>query len=190
MQLAPFEQDEPGTWHAVVWRLMERACQDNTSSLRYPVVSTVSEEGPQGRVVLLRAADPHQYQLTLFTDARSPKVAQLRTDARMAWTFWDDRLRLQIRAQSKTAVHQHNERAAAVRTQIPPSAWRDYTTRTAPGDACTLIEHDPSLFEQNFCVIDARVFMLDILALRSSSAGGHKRLQLDYSTGQQQWLVP
>ncbi|MGL4573504.1 MAG: pyridoxamine 5'-phosphate oxidase family protein [Burkholderiaceae bacterium] len=190
MQLEPFEKDEPETWNAVAWRLLARACQDSTSSLRHPVVSTHGALGPQARVVLLRAVDPQRRILTLYTDARSPKVADLNADPRMAWTFWDERLRLQLRVRSTATVHHNDARAAAVRTQVPEHAWRDYTSLAAPGESVAQQEHDPALFTKNFCVIDAQVLAMDILALRASRAGGHKRLHIDYASGHQDWVVP
>jgi hypothetical protein len=185
-----FENDDPQTWNAVVWRLLARAAQDNTSALRHAVIASSGLHGAQARVVLLREAVSATRTLTLFTDARSSKVGELRNDPRMAWTFWDERLKLQVRAQSMASVHQGDERANIVSRQVPQHAWRDYTSIVAPGQRSVDPAHDAALFTANFCVIDAHVKTLDILALRSSKAGGHKRLHIDYVAGEQAWLVP
>jgi pyridoxine/pyridoxamine 5'-phosphate oxidase len=191
MYLELFEKDDPETWHAVVWRLLKRACEDSTSALRHPILATQSTHGPQARVVLLRSADPNAHTLTLFTDARSPKAGELHADPRAAWTFWDPRLKLQIRARSVATLHQNDARAEQVRAQVPQNAWRDYTSLLAPSAEAQAAQHDPALFTQNFCVIDTQVQSLDILALRSTSAGGHKRLRIDYADRRQAaWLVP
>jgi pyridoxamine 5'-phosphate oxidase len=191
MTLELFEKDDPETWHAVVWRLLVRACQDNTSALRHAVLATQSGSGPQARVVLLRAADPHQHQLTLYTDARSPKTQEMRADPRVAWTFWEPRLKLQVRARCLATVHHNDPRAEHVRKDVPQSAWRDYTSLVAPSAEHEKTAYDPALFAQNFCVIDTHVKSMDILALRATAAGGHKRLRIDYADQRQAaWLVP
>jgi pyridoxamine 5'-phosphate oxidase len=186
----PFERDDPDTWHAVVWRLLMRACQDNTSALRHATVATHSEHGPEVRIMLLRQVDSQARSLTLFTDARSAKVTQLRHDARLALMFWAPHLHLQIRMRGTACLHQGNARAAAVHANIPEHAWRDYTSLVAPGTPAEQVTYAPGLLAQNFCLIDASVSAMDILALRHEHAGGHKRLHLNYINSQRSWLVP
>ncbi len=186
-ETAQFESEDPLVWDAVVWRLLERSLSATRSPLRLPVIATAGADGPAGRVVVLRAVDPALRTLTLFTDARSPKVVALQEDKRLAWTFWDAQLALQMRANSTAAIHVGDARALQFAAQVPEHARADYISLTAPGSAKTGNARDLALFEQHFCVIDATVHSLDVLALRRD---GHKRLHLDYAVDRHAWLVP
>jgi pyridoxamine 5'-phosphate oxidase len=186
-ETAQFESENPLVWDAVVWRLLQRSLSAMHSPLRLPVIASAGADGPAARVVVLRAVDPALRTLTLFTDVRSPKVAALRQDNRLAWTFWDAQLALQVRANSTAAIHVSDERALQFAAQVPEHARADYISLTAPGSAKTSGARDLALFEQHFCVIDTTVHSLDVLALRRD---GHKRLHLDYAVNQHAWLVP
>jgi pyridoxamine 5'-phosphate oxidase len=187
---AALRADDAHTWNAVIWRLLERSIKDSASPLRLPVISTSGTDGPQGRLVVLREVNVAQRTLTLFTDLRSPKVAALRAEPRLAWTFWDMRYKLQIRAHTLATLHVRDERTHTLAMHVPEHARRDYTALTAPGEVLDVHDFDPERFEQHFCVIDATVQHLDVLALRSRDHGGHKRLRIDYQTQQHFWLVP
>jgi pyridoxamine 5'-phosphate oxidase len=186
-ETAQFESEDPLVWDAVVWRLLERSLTATRSPLRLPVIATAGAQGPSGRVVVLRSVEAASRMLTLFTDARSPKVAALLQDPRLAWTFWDAQLALQIRASSVASVHVGDARALLLAEQVPEHARSDYVSLMAPGSSKTTDARDLALFEQHFCAIDATVHSLDVLALRRD---GHKRLHLDYAVDRHAWLVP
>jgi len=63
--------------------LLEQAIDDPTSTVRTPVLISVSADGlAQGRTVVLRVFNRQQRQLQIYTNVRSAKVAQLRAQPR------------------------------------------------------------------------------------------------------------
>ena len=67
---------------------------------RTPSLATVSPEGlPDARSVVLREVDPDQERLIFFTDARSPKVGQLKAQPRAMLVMWSAELGWQLRIQ-------------------------------------------------------------------------------------------
>jgi len=57
------------------------------TSFHLPTVSTMSDLGPTGRVVVLRRAEPETGVLVFQTDIRADKVKELKADARIGFTL-------------------------------------------------------------------------------------------------------
>ena len=61
------------------WASVGRGVQDRRSAFHTPVLATQSPDGPQARVLVLRAADAQARILTFHTDTRSAKLSELPT---------------------------------------------------------------------------------------------------------------
>mgnify|MGYP006196394707 CR=1 FL=1 len=81
-----------------IWKELGRASQDRHHEWRTPVLASADPDGlPDARTVVLRQVDALAGQLTFYTDSRSPKVAQLQTQAAAMLVFWSARLSWQLR---------------------------------------------------------------------------------------------
>ena len=56
------------------WQMIGRGVQDRRSAFHTPVLATQSADGPQARVLVLRAFDLATRALTFHTDTRSAKL--------------------------------------------------------------------------------------------------------------------
>ncbi len=78
-----------GALHAAFGRLAEGA-RDGRSPFRTPALATLGRDGaPQLRTVVLRGFDPAARSLSIHTDRRSAKVAELAADPRAALHVYD-----------------------------------------------------------------------------------------------------
>lgn len=175
---------------ARLWSELVRAGHDRHHGWRLPVLATVDPHGaPQARTVVLRAAHAASGELVCYTDRRSPKVAQLRADARGVLVFWCARLSWQLRAQVRLTVEEEGPRvqAAWARVAGQPGA-RDYLAPLPPGTALPppgpASEPDAP---HHLAVLSAHVEALDWLEL--DRRHGPRRAAVD-AQGCARWLMP
>lgn len=183
----PFQPQPPDQLVARVWKELTRACKDRHHHWRTPVLASMGSDGSaQARTVVLRQADAAASMLYAYTDARSPKCAELHQDHRAQLVFWSERLRWQLRVTVHARVETEGERVqqawAAMRQS--PSA-RDYLSDQAPG--ALLMPHvgqgghianDQS--QHHLAVLCFQVQCMDWLALGRE---GHQRAHIDIDGG-------
>lgn len=162
------------------WQRISRATQDRKCAFHAPVVSTLSADGPQARVLILRAFDAQTPSMTFHTDTRSAKVPALAQDPRVAITFYDAARKLQLRASGVATLHSNNPLAGERWQGSSASSLRCYLGDT-PGEASNqpttgLPQHlqgtvpsraDLTAGQQNFTVLQVRLHSLDWLYLHS-----------------------
>jgi pyridoxamine 5'-phosphate oxidase len=162
------------------WQMVGRGVQDRRSAFHTPVLATHSAEGPQARVLVLRAADVAARILTFHTDTRSAKLPELAVDNRAALTFYDAARKVQLRFNGVVSVHANDalshQRWAASR----PSSLRCYLG-AQPGAASAEptsglpvhVEgrepelHELEIAEQNFAVLQIAVQRMEWLHLHT-----------------------
>lgn len=179
-----------------IWRNLQRATQDRNHEWRTPVLATVDVQGsPQARTVVLRHADSKLGVLQIYTDSRSPKVAELRATPAAFVVFWSKRLSWQLRVQALASVQQDGPDVDAVWGRVSQSAAAgDYLSVRAPGDI--LLSEGPqtrsdaaSEVEQKqahqLAIITLQVQTMDWLELART---GHRRAVI--SADAWQWRVP
>jgi len=170
-----------------VWSRLERGMADPQSALQSAALATQSPAGPAVRTVVLRAVDESARTLTCHTDKRSSKVADLATDARVAWMFYDPDARLQMRLCGSAVIHDSDARAEKRWRSAPPVTRRYYCTVAPPGSELRqsdtglipgLESRDPTMEESerygrpHFVVLDTEVERIDWLWLPGN---GHRR---------------
>jgi hypothetical protein len=172
--------------HQACWHELAQARRDKNHAFRLLSLATVDGEGADLRSVMLREVQAETQTLVFFTDARSPKVAQIGRQPAgtlMAWCKqlgWQLRLRVQLEVLSSgLAVSSH-----WARLKLTPAA-QDYLSPLPPGAP---VEHPPPerSSRDHFAVVNARVQSIDWLELR---AEGHRRAVFDHH-GQGQWVTP
>lgn len=180
------ELNEFHTLSQQLWSELEQAVTDRTHGWRTPVLATVAADGlPDARTVVLRKADRASQRFKVFTDQRSPKVAQLQANPDAQLVFWCPDRQWQLRARVTARIDANSDQTAAIWTRVRQTAAAgDYLTADAPGSL--LSDQVPLSADQHaLCVLEFQVRSLDWLML---SRQGHRRARLEQ--GRLVWLTP
>jgi len=172
-----------------IWTELQRATQDRHSQWRTPVLATVDKKGaPDARTVVLRHADVKLSRLHIYTDSRSPKVAELAGQPNAMLVFWSKRLNWQLRVRVQISVQTAGPQVDAVWARVSQSAAAgDYLSPLAPGDrlpGAPALPRD-STHPHHLAILVAQVQEIDWLELARS---GHRRALLGADTWA--WRVP
>ncbi len=118
-----------------VWTELSRATREREHAWRTPVLATLGvDQSPQARTVVLRSADALRGELRIFTDVRSPKVAELRARPQAVLVFWSALLSWQLRVDVTMQVMDRGPDVDAAWERIARSAAAsDYLGPAAPG---------------------------------------------------------
>lgn len=163
------------------------------AAFRYPVLATVGCNGsPNGRVLVLRSADPVIWQATLHTDSRAEKVAELALNDTAMLVFYDHEAGVQLRLKGKVSLVTDQSERETIWAALPASNRPNYrsslptgTEIGTPDDSIDLPDHSSGF--ENFSVLGFTAETADILQL---SRTGNRRYRLDIATGTGSWLVP
>jgi len=177
-----------------LWQELTRAPRDKHHDWRTPVLATqgINESGPQARTVVLRHADAAMWLLRVYTDARSPKCAELVTQPLAQLIFWSKRLHWQLRVSAFATVEFKGEQVDVAWENMRQSrAATDYLSELPPGHvqscSASLIKNTNfSMSEHHLAILSFKVSSIDWLAL---SKDGHRRAKLTPSDSVE-WLVP
>ena len=115
-----------------IWQMLGRGVADRKSAARHPVFATMSKNGPETRILVLRKATRAAHTLTLFTDAATPKVAELTADPRCALHIWDGRAQVQLRLKATAGMSAGRR---DVWDGMPEGAREVYGVSPTPGTA-------------------------------------------------------
>ncbi len=185
-----------------IWTNLECVTDCATLPWGVPVLSNIGPHGPEARSVVLRHVDRNARTLTAFTDARSPKVAQLETDPQAVWTFYDPTERIQLIAKTHVQVLRQGDFADHCWNTSRPESLQCYLGTQPPGT--TLPGPPPASSgplelqelaggRENFTVLLGQVIKFDWLAL---SRTGNRRAQFLWDNNQSEshwqadWLMP
>jgi hypothetical protein len=176
--------------------LLAAAVTDRRSPFRTLVLATVDADGaPSARILVLRAFDPKANRISLHTDRRSAKQAELLANPAAAVLAWDPTRRLQVRLRGRATLHRDDDVARAEWADLPAGARRLYRERRMPGSALA----DPSprpedeLSEpQGFGQFLVIRVVFDRMETLSLTDGGQIRAGFDFSAAgvAASWLVP
>lgn len=169
-----------------IWRELERATTERGHAWRTPVLATVDRGGmPQARTVVLREANQAEQRLTVYTDHRSPKAAELTGCPQAVFVFWSSALSWQLRVETEVRVEVEGDRVEHAWERVRQTAGAaDYLSLEAPGSP--LAQDAGGRAERHALgALVCTVTRIDWLEL---SANGHRRALL--IDGQLQWLVP
>ena len=171
---------------------LQRATNDRHHEWRTPVLATVdSDHTPQARTVVLRQADAALSQLQIFTDSRSPKVAELAASPHAVLVFWSTRLSWQLRVRVLTTVQRTGPEVEAEWARVSQSAAAgDYLSANAPGAALSTLTSETTANKDeppphHLAIITLQVQDMDWLELARS---GHRRAV--FNADRWEWRVP
>jgi pyridoxamine 5'-phosphate oxidase len=180
---------------AALWAELVRAAGTRGHPWRQPVLATTcTAHGAQARTVVLRDVDATARELIVYTDIRTPKVAQLNQDPRAQIVCWSAALGWQLRLScvidtesdgldvtSRWAMLRHTRAAQDYLSPLAPGS-----VLSASGDAT---EAAPGAVRGTFTLLRAQVLEMDWLSL---DPAGHRRAVFDYrdAAPSARWLVP
>jgi hypothetical protein len=178
-------EGELAALRARLWDELAAAATDKSHAWRTPVLATsAGPAGADARVVVLREVDAAGRALIFFTDARSPKAAQIATHPHGVLVMWSAalgwQLRLTVRLDLETSGLAVSSRWA--RLKMTPAA-QDYLAPRAPGLALTSAPERET--RGHFAVVTAHVASMDWLEL---DAAGHRRALFDEQGAR--WVQP
>ncbi len=100
------------------------------------VASVGADGGAEVRTMVLRAADRAARTVHVFTDRRSPKVAELTTEPRCSVLFYDHAAGIQLRLKARAALQRSHEGDAAAQWEALPAGSKIcYSQPIAPSMA-------------------------------------------------------
>jgi pyridoxamine 5'-phosphate oxidase len=167
------------------WLELGHAAHDREHPWRVMTLATIDGGRADARSVVLRDVDTERREIVFYTDARSPKVAQIHAQPQAVLVGWWPQpgwqLRLRVTLSIETSGLEVSSRWA--RVKLSPSA-HDYLAALPPGTPVERFQPERGSRE-HFAVVTARVDEMDWLELH---ADGHRRARLagDAST----WLTP
>ena len=172
--------------HQACWQALDLAARQPEHPFRLMGLASVDGDAADLRTVVLREVAADQQRLIFFTDARSPKVAQLRAHPGGTLLGWGAALGWQLRLRVTLSVEADGLAVSSrwARMKLSPAA-QDYLSPLPPGAA--LGRHPPERASRaHFAVVNAQVTAIDWLELH---ADGHRRAQFD-AAGKGQWVTP
>ena len=198
---------------ARIWQELERASRDRHHEWRTPVLASIGlAQQPSARTVVLREVNRQEKCFEIYSDRRSPKIAELKQHPGALLHFWSKRLHWQLRVAVKVHVLESGPDVESRWDRLKlTAAARDYLSPYPPG---SLMEKpsepsgaktaEPSVAKitepsgakgikriqdqeiaHNFCVIRAGFIDMDWLELH---AEGHRRAR--FSVDEWRWLLP
>ena len=190
---------------ARIWQELERASRDRHHEWRTPVLASIDlVQQPSARTVVLREVNLQEKCFEIYSDRRSPKIAELKQHPGALLHFWSKRLQWQLRVAVKVHVLESGPDVESRWDRLKlTAAARDYLSPHPPGSlmekpaepsaekmAGPLLAKgmEPALHKEvdhNFCVIRAGFIEMDWLELH---AEGHRRAR--FSVDEWQWLLP
>lgn len=172
--------------HQASWHQLARCATDKAHAWRVMGLATVDAGLADLRSVVVREVDVPARTLLFFTDARSPKVAQINAQPQARMLAWSATLGWQLRLQVHLAVETTGLAVSSrwARLKLTPAA-QDYLSPLSPG---TPVDHPlpERSTRAHFAVVHARVQSIDWLELH---AEGHRRALFDGS-GAGRWVTP
>jgi pyridoxamine 5'-phosphate oxidase len=163
-----------------IWQELTRCTVDRHHEWRTPVLATIGLDGtPQARAVVLRQASKATQSLIVFTDKRTPKVAELRAHPAGMLTFWSKRLGWQCRVALRFQVHTDGPDVDAAWQRMSRSAAaKDYLSVRVPGSALarddSFVETNASLTAHHLAILTGQISSVDWLELGQSA---HSRIK-------------
>ena len=179
---------------AAIWRELQECARQRTHAWRTPVLATTDLRGhADARLLVVREVEPVARLIRFFTDARSPKQAQVKLRPQGVLVMWSPvlnwQLRLAVSLQLQFAGPAVSSRCERMKSSRSAS---DYVSTLPPGnplgdDVARLSEDAAAKSEPsgNFALLDANVQSIDWLEL---SEQGHRHARFDADGAR--WLQP
>lgn len=182
---------------------LKLAVKNRKDNFHLGYFSTIFEDFPFSRTVVLRRFDEDTFVLYFHTDIRTEKIKHLNKNSNSTWMFYDFVRKVQLRLYGKSIINYKNslsrdhweksqEMSRKCYLQLKESGkTRDNHEPLFPPE---FVERTPTFEESeigynNFCVISTEVYKIDWLYLDSN---GHIRAIFNKIDGEFSgtWIIP
>ncbi len=185
------------------WRLLHAGVRDFRNPFHHPTLTTIGEDKPQARTVILREFSEEDRKLVCHCDVRGLKVLQIRDNPNVSWLFYDPKRWLQLRLSGTASVHSDDDTADTQWKKVRLDQRTNYCAEMSPGSPTIkpisglpdLLRHKgPALFggqdaRKNFAAIVCCFDEMDWLLLKLT---GHIRARFYWRNNELDgsWVVP
>jgi len=183
-----------------IWHCLVTAADDSQCPFNAMQAATVGVDGaPNVRTVALRRVIEAENLIVFHTDLRSPKVAELTSEPRIALVGTDAEHRLQIRLFGEARIVSEEPTRVEAWNSSSDHDLVQYRTLLAPGtplsrpDDAFGEKHEipgPDEGLKHFCVVEVRPHTIDWLDLSAADRPERARFVRDGDTWTQSWVAP
>jgi hypothetical protein len=186
-----------------IWEMLVDGADKSKHDFHLPMVSTVNENSPDVRTVVLRRVIQNERLLIHHTDLRSEKIKHIKKNKKVCWLFYSKELKTQLRVYGDAKIHTDDKLADEQWESSQVLSRRCYLTEPAPGTECETVHNgipdnyrvtlptpdETEIGRKNFAVISCKVKSIDWLHLKST---GHSRAKFEIENDQikSSWIVP
>ena len=165
------------------------AVKEGNSAYHIFSLSTINNQQPESRMVVLRKVNESPFRLFFNLDARSPKSNQLKNNNFCSTLFYDQSRRIQMRMKCSIDIHYNNDLTQRVWNNTALQSRKCYMGQYNPSSILNkwhpnvplqYIDKDPTKEDseqgyKNFMHIQLNIVKTDILELHYD---GHVRFQV------------
>ena len=185
-----------------IWELLSTAVKDRSSEFRTPVFICGNDKDLDGRVVVLRKADPQNNFIQYHSDIRSSKIETIKQNPSCAILFYGKEEKIQLRVKAECNVHFDDEITKESWEKTGHISRKCYLVTNGPGtksdkptsgldnkfDSFDFTKEESEEGYKNFCVIRCKIKSIEWLYL---AAKGHRRALINLNGPKSfTWLVP
>ncbi len=172
---------------------LHRGALDQKHPFRFLILGTSQNNEIDQRYVVLRKIDEH-FDFYIYTDYRSAKVSQIKTQQKISLLFYHPQKRVQIKLKGEAKLHHQDDLTSLLWKNIQGEAQKAYNATLPPGKE---INHPDEAFDwikdlsnqANFCVIKIQINSLEALQLNGLE---HLRIRFQKieDNWEGKWVVP
>ena len=144
---------------------LKAALKYKKHAFRFFTLATRNLNGDSNlRTVVLRDFDAEQLQFTIFTDARSKKVKELKENSNAQFLFYDSKRMIQLIFSVKMIEIDYDD---SIYNSLPDASKRDYSSLQTPGSKIKSpdqVSYDDS--KKHFIKINFKSLRLEYLRLK------------------------
>ena len=169
------------------------SCINKKNSFKNVVLSTVSKNKPNLRIVVLRGFS-EDWKVSFYTDIRSSKIEEIEKNKNVSILFYDDKKKIQIRMYGTSNIYRNQK---SIWEKLPTFSKVNYNSILKPGEYqknhSTKLNRELELGYNNFCLIKLKIDHIDYLYL---SKNGNRRVGINILREnmkivfKKKWLVP
>ena len=182
------------------WENINLGIQEAKHDYHSFVFSTVSENSPNSRTVILRDFDEHKPAIWFHSDRRSRKILHLKENEKVSALFYDKPRKVQLRINGIANIEEDIKHNKRVWDSMKPESKLCYMGPYAPSQkvnqfepnilkksAHDLDKEDEHLGLSRFCRVRIKIKKLDWLKLDYK---GHQRLEFKFGKKiKPQWIA-
>ena len=187
-----------------IWDLLIIGKSKAKSEFHQGYISTITNDFPSIRTVVLRHVNKSSNTISFHTDFRSKKIDELNNNKKVSMLFYDHGKKIQIKISGNAEIHNMNHVSKVAWEQSKAFSKKCYIVKNAPGSLSDnptsgyLIEHEKKLPEneilesgyKNFTMVTIQIASIEWLYLHRD---GHRRAFFKYNNKnliEKNWLTP